>query len=94
MKTVLSVDVAKNKSMILLMNNDGEILIDTKEIKHNLEEFEGYVKGLNKNIVGKVFFDHPNGGTIFKNIKGYASEGTIKSMKDGTIYNFKTQEEK
>ena len=31
MKTVLSVDVAKNKSMIMLMNNDGEILIDTKE---------------------------------------------------------------
>lgn len=40
MKTVLSVDVAKNKSMIMLMNNDGEILIDTKEIKHNLGEFE------------------------------------------------------
>ena len=40
MKTVLSIDVAKNKSMIMLMNNDGEILIDTKEIKHNLGEFE------------------------------------------------------
>lgn len=40
LKTVLSIDVAKNKSMIMLMNNDGEILIDTKEIKHNLGEFE------------------------------------------------------
>ena len=40
MKTVLSVDIAKNKSMIMLMNSDGEILIDTREIKHNLEEFE------------------------------------------------------
>ena len=40
MKTVLSVDVAKNKSMIMLMNSDGEILVDSKEIKHNLEEFE------------------------------------------------------
>ena len=40
MKTVLSVDVAKNKSMIMLMNSDGEILIDTREIKHNLEDFE------------------------------------------------------
>ena len=30
----------KIKSMIMLMNNDGEILIDTKEIKHNLGEFE------------------------------------------------------
>lgn len=40
MKTVLSVDVAKNKSMIMLMNSDGEILSDAKEIKHNLENFE------------------------------------------------------
>ena len=40
MKTVLSVDVAKNKSMIMLMNSDGEILIDMKEINHNLENFE------------------------------------------------------
>ena len=24
----------------MLMNSDGEILIDSKEIKHNLEEFE------------------------------------------------------
>ena len=26
--------------MIMLMNSNGEILIDTKEIKHNLENFE------------------------------------------------------
>ena len=24
----------------MIMNNDGEILIDTKEIKHNLEDLE------------------------------------------------------
>ena len=24
----------------MLMNSDGEILIDSKEIKHNIEEFE------------------------------------------------------
>ena len=40
MKTVLSVDVAKNKSMIMFINSEGEILIDTKEIKHNLVNFE------------------------------------------------------
>lgn len=47
MKTVLSVDVAKNKSIIMLMNNDGEILIDTKEIKHNLGEFEKVKEEIN-----------------------------------------------
>ena len=39
MKSVLSVDVAKGKSMVLLMTIEGEVLIDAKEIKHNLLEF-------------------------------------------------------
>ena len=47
MKTVLSVDVAKHKSMIMLMNSDGEIFIDTKEINHNLEDFEKVKAGGN-----------------------------------------------
>ena len=57
MKTVLSVDVAKNKSMIMLMNSDGEILIDTKEINHNLEDFEKVkedIKEINTNNVKKM----------------------------------------
>lgn len=40
MKTVLSVDVAKCKSMFMLMNSDGEILIDSIEVKHSFEDFE------------------------------------------------------
>ncbi len=40
MRTILSVNVTKNKSMLMFMNSAGEILIDTKEIKHNLEDFE------------------------------------------------------
>ena len=50
MKTVLSVDVAKNKSMIMLMNNDGEILIDTKEIKHNLGDYQIWLVYCKKTI--------------------------------------------
>ena len=48
MKTVLSVDVAKNKSLIMLMNSDGEILIDTKEIKHNLQDFDKVKEQINE----------------------------------------------
>ena len=44
MKTVLSVDVAKGKSMFMLMNSDGEILIDSIEIKHTLENFNNLKK--------------------------------------------------
>lgn len=69
----------------ILENKENVLLVEFPAFYDNLEEFEEYVKELNKNIVGKVFSDHPNGGTILKDIKGYASEGTIKSMKQGTI---------
>ena len=74
----------------ILENKDNILLVEFPAFYDNLEEFEEYVKSLKKNIVGKVFSDHPNGGTIFKDIKGYASSGTIKSMKEGTIKNLVT----
>src|SRR5574344_312140 len=39
MKSVLSVDVAKGKSMIMLSTEYGEVLIEPKEIKHNFRDF-------------------------------------------------------
>ncbi len=79
-----------NDESYILENDKNVLLIEFPAFYDNLEEFEAYVKGLNKNIVGKVFSDHPNGGTILKDVKGYASEGTIKSMKEGTIHNLVT----
>lgn len=83
-----------NDESYILENNDNLLLIEFPAFYDNLEEFEKYVKGLGKNIVGKVFSDHPNGATCFKNIPGYASEGTIKSMKQGTINGLVTVFEK
>lgn len=40
MKAVLSVDVAKNKSMFLLINSDRKILIAPTEYEHKFNEFE------------------------------------------------------
>ena len=40
MKSVLSVDVAKGKSMVMLSTEYGEVLIEPKEIKHNLKDFD------------------------------------------------------
>ncbi len=39
MKSVLSVDVAKGKSMVMLSTECGEVLIEPREIKHNLKDF-------------------------------------------------------
>mgnify|MGYP004625086753 FL=1 len=83
-----------NDESYILENNENVLLVEFPAFYDNLEEFEKYVRGLNKNIVGKVFSDHPNGGTILKDVKGYASEGTIKSMKEGTIHNLVTGFEK
>jgi len=39
MKSVLSVDVAKNKSMFLLMSSDGQVLMEPIELQHNYTNF-------------------------------------------------------
>ena len=74
----------------ILENSENVLIVEFPAFYDNLEEFEKYVKGLKKNIVGKVFSDHPNGGTILKDVKGYASQGTVKSMNEGTIHNLVT----
>ena len=76
-----------NDESYILENRENVLLVEFPAFYDNLSEFEEYVNGLKKNIVGKVFSDHPNGGIIFKDVKGYASEGTMKSMKEGTIHN-------
>ena len=47
MRSVLSVDVAKCKSMVMLSTEYGEVLIEPKEIKHNLKDFEDLKKQIN-----------------------------------------------
>ena len=79
-----------NDESYILENKDNILLVEFPAFYDNLEEYEEYVRSLNKTIVGKIFSDHPNGGTIFKDVRGYASEGTIKSMKEGTIHNLVT----
>ena len=74
-----------NDECYILENKDNLLLVEFPVFKDDLEEFKNYVESLGKNIVGKVFSDHPNGGTYFKEVPAYASEGTIKSMKEGTI---------
>ena len=76
-----------NDESYILENDENLLLVEFPAFYDNLDEFVDYVNGLNKKIVGKVFSDHPNGGEVFKEVKAYASKGTIKSMKEGTIYN-------
>lgn len=75
-----------NDECYILENDENVLLIELPPFHSNADEFVKYVKGLNKNIVGKVFSDHPNGGvSLFNDVKNYASQGTINSMTSGTI---------
>lgn len=49
-----------NDESYILENKENVLLVEFPAFYDNLEEFEKYVKELNKNIVGKVFSDHPN----------------------------------
>ena len=70
----------------ILENKDNLLLVEFPAFHSNLGEFEEYIKGLNKNVVGKVFSDHPNGGaSVLADVKNYASKGTVNSMTSGTI---------
>lgn len=75
-----------NDECFVLENAENILIIELPPFHSNADEFEKYVKDLNKNIVGKVFSDHPNGGvSLFNDVKNYASQGTINSMTSGTI---------
>lgn len=75
-----------NDVCFILENAENVLIIELPPFHSNAEEFEKYVKELNKNIVGKVFSDHPNGWvSLFNDVKNYASQGTINSMTSGTI---------
>ncbi len=63
--------------MIMLMNNDGEILIDTKEIKHNLGEFEKVKEEINpKNLT--VFMEST--GTYHLPVERYFKENGFNNL--------------
>lgn len=47
MKSVLSVDVAKGKSMVMLSTEYGELLIEPKEVKHNSKDFDNIKNQIN-----------------------------------------------
>ena len=75
-------DVMADECFIL--ENDSEVFL--LEFPSFYEEFKNYILGLNKKVIAKVFSNHPSGGNEFKDVKSYASRGTIKSMQEGEIF--------
>ena len=47
MQSVLTVDVAKVKSMVTLISSCGEVLIDPYEINHSINDFSNLLNRIN-----------------------------------------------
>ena len=54
MRAVLSVDASKCKSMVMLSTEYGEVLIEPKEIKHNIKDFDELKNQINNFKLGDL----------------------------------------
>lgn len=48
MQNVLAIDVAKGKSMVVLISSSGEVLIDAYEVNHYINDFNNLLNKINK----------------------------------------------
>ncbi len=48
MHNCLAIDVAKSKSMVILINSCGEVLIEPYEINHSINDFSNLLNRINK----------------------------------------------
>lgn len=86
MKTVLSVDVAKCKSMFMLMNSDGEILIDSIEVKHCFEEFEKIRKQIETFDISNLTVFMESTGIYHLLVERYLKENTSFLLIEKSIF--------
>jgi len=80
MKSVLSVDVAKNKSIAMLMNSRGEILIDSTEMKHDLEDFESMKCKINELHLENLTIFMESTGTYHLAVERYFKENGFNTL--------------
>ena len=80
MKTVLSVDVAKCKSIFMLMNSEGEILIDSVEVKHDLECFEKIRKQVEAYDISDLTVFMESTGTYHLPVERYFKENGFNTL--------------
>ncbi len=80
MKSVLSVDVAKGKSMIMLSTEYGEILIEPKEINHNLKEFDELKKQINNFRLEELTVFMESTGIYHLPVERYFKENNFQTL--------------
>ena len=78
MKSVLAVDVAKDKSMVALITEYGEILIEPYEVIHNLNNFNELEDKISRFNLDNVTIIMESTSTYHKPIQRYFKENNYK----------------
>ena len=63
----------------LLESDEGLVLLESGALKTNVEEFNEYIKSLNKPLEGMLLSYHPNGYSTYGAATIYATEGALAS---------------
>lgn len=86
MQNVLTIDVAKSKSMVTLISSSGEVLIDPYEINHSINDFTNLLNRINKLKLENISVIMESTGVYHRPIERYFLEQNFKVFVINPIY--------
>lgn len=72
-----------NDYCYIIESPEGLVMIESTAYKADVNAFNEYIKSLNKPLVAMLLSYHPNGYKAYGDVKVYATEGALKSWKEG-----------
>ena len=92
MKSCLAIDVAKSKSMVILVSSCGEVLIEPYEINHSINDFTNLLNRINKLKLDNISVIMESTGIYHRPIERFFLENNFKVFVINPIYEKCTKE--
>ena len=86
MQNVLAIDVAKGKSMVLLISSCGEVLIEPYEINHSINDFTNLLNRINKLKLDNISVIMESTGIYHRPIERFFLENNFKVFVINALY--------
>ena len=86
MQNVLAIDVAKGKSMVLLISSCGEVLIEPYEINHSINDFTNLLNRINKLKLDNISVIMEFTGIYHRPIEKFFLENNFKVFVINALY--------
>ncbi len=86
MQSVLTIDVAKGKSMVSLISSCGEVLIEPYEINHSINDFTNLLNKINKQKLDNVSVIMESTGIYHRPVEKFFLENNFKVFVINALY--------